>query len=303
MEQQKELDSQEKASSQVLPKNRYEFLYVLPFLFLHLGCVAVIWVGWSWTAVALAVALYWVRMFAITGFYHRYFSHKTFKTHRWTQLIFALWGMTAVQRGPLWWAAHHRNHHRTSDKPQDVHSPIQHGLLWSQIGWMTCQRNMETDYSLVKDLAAFPELMFLNKNDWIIPTAYGLGLLGIGAVVNHFFPQLHTSGPQFLVWGFFVSTIALFHMTSTINSLAHQLGSRRYNTPDGSRNNWFLAIFTLGEGWHNNHHQYQGTVRLGFSWWEYDVTFYILKAMSFVGLVYDLKPIPKAAFQKRNLAD
>jgi stearoyl-CoA desaturase (Delta-9 desaturase) len=280
---------------------KMEFLYCFPFIFLHGGCLGLIWVGASWPAVLTAVAFYWVRMFALTGFYHRYFSHRTYKTNRFWQFMFGCLGMTAMQKGPLWWAAHHRIHHRESDQPADSHSPIQRGFVWSHIGWITSRQNLVTDFSQVKDLAKFPELMFLNRFDWLVPALMILAMYGLGVALENLLPGSGVNGMQMAVWGFFVSTTVLFHAVSSINSIAHCVGNRRYETTDQSRNNWLLAIITMGEGWHNNHHAYCGTVRQGFYWWEIDMTYYILWAMSKVGIIYDLHPVPKQAYQSVRL--
>jgi stearoyl-CoA desaturase (delta-9 desaturase) len=272
--------------------DKFEFRRCLPFLFLHLGCLGVIWVGWSWTAVVVAAFLYFARMFAITGFYHRYFSHRTFRTSRFMQFIFAAWGNTSVQRGALWWASVHRHHHRHSDEEVDAHSPVQHGFLWGHIGWMTSSKNFPTDYKAVRDLAQFPELVFLNRFDMIVPSIFGVALWGFGALLNWLWPALGTSGAQIFVWGFFVSTCVLLHGTLFINSLAHVWGKRRFETTDDSRNNFWLALITMGEGWHNNHHRFMGSTRQGFFWWEVDVTYYLLKMMSWTGLIWDVKPVP-----------
>jgi stearoyl-CoA desaturase (delta-9 desaturase) len=233
-------------------------------------------------------------MFAITGFYHRYFSHRTFKTSRVGQFIFGLLGASAVQRGPIWWAAHHRHHHVHSDKPDDVHSPAQHGFFWSHMGWFMSHKHFAADLSRVKDLLKYPELRFLDRFDIAVPTALGAGVFLLGVLLRHVAPELHTSGWQMLVWGFFISTVAVYHGTYTINSLSHVFGRQRYKTGDGSRNNLWLALITMGEGWHNNHHHYPASVRQGFYWWEFDVTFYMLKLMSFVGVIWDLKAVPAA---------
>ena len=253
-------------------------------------------------ALVLAVGLYWVRMFAITAFYHRYFAHRSFKTGRFWQFVFALWAMSSVQRGPLWWASHHRKHHRVTEQPEDPHSPVAKGLFWSHFGWMTTRKNLETDYAAVKDLARFPELVFLNRFHWVVPMIYSMLLFGAGTLIAQLHPDWHTSGLQFLIWGFFISTVVLFHGTCTINSLAHCFGSQRYNTGDQSRNNLWLALITLGEGWHNNHHRYQFTARQGFFWWEIDITYYLLKGMAFLGLVSDLSPVPAQAYQAQSKA-
>ncbi len=272
--------------------DRIDWLRVIPFIGLHVACVGVVFVGFSGFAVAVAALLYLLRMFAITGFYHRYFSHRAFRTSRILQFVFGLIGASSVQRGPLWWAAHHRHHHRHADQPPDLHSPVQHGFWKSHMGWFMTPRAFGIDWSRIPDLAKYPELRFLDRFDMLAPIALAAMLLVIGNALERYAPGLGTNGPQLLVWGFFVSTVALFHATVTINSLAHVWGQRRYETRDDSRNNLWLALITLGEGWHNNHHHYPASVRQGFYWWEVDVTWYLLKAMSWLGLVWDLKPVP-----------
>jgi len=270
----------------------------LPFIFLHLGCLAVFWVGVSPVAVAAAVLLYVVRMFAITGFYHRYFSHKTFKTSRLMQFTFAVIGNSSMQRGPLWWAATHRHHHKHSDHEEDIHSPVVSGFLWSHIGWLTSMKNFPTPYKSIPDLCKFPELVFLNRYDQTVPFAYGLLMLGIGWGLETFFPAFGVTVGQFFIWTFFISTTVLLHGTLFINSLAHVWGRRRYETDDDSRNSWLLTFITLGEGWHNNHHRYPHSVRQGFRWWELDITYYGLKFLSWTGLIWDLRPVPKAVIEE-----
>ena len=276
--------------------DRLEYRRCLPFAILHLGCLGVIWTGWSWTALAVAVALYGVRMFAITGFYHRYFSHRTFRTSRAAQFLFAALGNTAVQRGALWWAAVHRHHHKHSDQDQDVHSPGVSGFLWAHIGWMTSSKNFPTDYGAVRDLAKYPELVFLNRFDMVVPAGFAAALYALGETLRAFAPGLGTSGAQLLVWGFFISTVFLLHGTLMINSLAHVFGHRRFQTSDDSRNNFLLALITLGEGWHNNHHRFMNAARQGFYWWEIDVTFYGLKLLSWLGVIWDLKGVPPQVY-------
>jgi stearoyl-CoA desaturase (delta-9 desaturase) len=271
-----------------------DWIRSIPFFLLHLTCFAVIWVGWSWTAVLVAVSLYFLRMFAITGFYHRYFSHRSFETSRWAQFLFAVWGNSAVQKGPLWWAAHHRHHHRHSDKETDVHSPHTSGFFWSHIGWITCKGNFTTNLKAVPDLAKFPELRFLDRFETTVPILLATSLFGLGSLLQVLAPQLETTGPQLLIWGFFISTIVLFHGTCTINSLAHLMGRKRYRTSDESRNSLFLALITLGEGWHNNHHHFSASVRQGFYWWEIDITYYVLYLFSRIGLIWNLTPVSEA---------
>ncbi|MES2923246.1 MAG: acyl-CoA desaturase [Verrucomicrobiota bacterium] len=283
----------------LLPE-KVDWQRTLPFIFLHLGCLAVIWVGVSWPSLAAAVFLYVIRMFAITGFYHRYFSHKTFKTSRAVQFIFALLGNSSMQRGPLWWAATHRHHHKHSDHEEDIHSPVISGFVWSHIGWLTSMKNFPTAYKSIPDLAKFPELVFLNRYDQTVPFGYGFLMLGIGWALESFFPASGVTTGQFFIWTFFISTTALLHGTLFINSLAHVWGRRRYETDDDSRNSWLLTLITLGEGWHNNHHRYPHSVRQGFRWWEMDLTYYGLKLLSWSGLIWDLRPVPKAVIEEGN---
>jgi stearoyl-CoA desaturase (delta-9 desaturase) len=262
----------------------YELVAVLPFLAIHvLGVLGVV-LGASWQAWVLCIALYWVRMFFVTGAYHRYFSHRTYKTSRWMQFILAFMAETTAQRGALWWAATHRDHHKFSDTDRDPHSPVKWGLMHAQFGWLY-DHNGLTDYARVKDLAKYPELVVLNKL-WLVPPAI------LGTLCWAFL------GWDGLLVGFMFSTVLLWHGTFTINSLAHVWGSRRYPTTDDSRNNLWLALLTMGEGWHNNHHHFMNSTRQGFYWWEIDMTYYVLKAMSWVGLVWDLKEPPARVYEQ-----
>jgi stearoyl-CoA desaturase (delta-9 desaturase) len=260
--------------------HRISPIKVIPFAAIHVAAVAgVIALGGSWKGLALALALYAVRMFGVTGGYHRYFSHRSFRASRPVQFLLALLAMSSSQKGVLWWASHHRIHHKFSDQPGDVHSVAQDGLLWSHVGWILADKYEATDERCVRDLARYPELVWLDRWWWTPPAALGVGLFLVG-------------GWFALVWGFFVSTTLLWHGTFTINSLSHVLGSRRYATTDGSRNNALLALITLGEGWHNNHHYYPRSVRQGFFWWEFDVTYYVLRALAAAGIVHDLHAPP-----------
>jgi stearoyl-CoA desaturase (delta-9 desaturase) len=279
-----------------------DWVRVIPYAAVHLMCLGVIWVGWSPIAVGVAAAMYFIRMFAITGFYHRYFSHRSFKTTRLAQFVFAVMGNASVQRGPLWWASHHRLHHQRSDEPTDVHSPVQHGFIWSHIGWITSESNFAAHLEMVRDLTKFPELKFLDRFDVMVPTALGFGMFALGTMLNRFAPSLHTTGSQMLIWGFFISTVVLAHGTFTINSLAHVFGRRRYETSDSSRNSFALAMVTLGEGWHNNHHHYPAAARQGFFWWEIDITFYLLKALEGIGIIWDVRAVPEKVLYSDRLS-
>ncbi len=286
-------DSKQRTDSDESGSRDIDWMRIIPFIALHLGCLAVIWVGVSVFAVGVAVALYLLRMFAITAFYHRFFAHKSFKTSRVVQLIFAVIGASATQRGPLWWAAHHRKHHRFADQLNDPHSPKQ-GFWWSHIGWFLNKQHFNTDYAMVPELATYPELRWLDRFDIAVPVLLAVSLYVLGEMMAAWFPSMQTNGWQLVVWGYFISTIVLLHATLLINSLAHKMGSRRYHTPDHSRNNFWLALLTLGEGWHNNHHYHAASARQGFYWWEVDISYYILSVMNKLGLIWDMRTIPVA---------
>jgi stearoyl-CoA desaturase (Delta-9 desaturase) len=272
------------------PGRGYDWVPFTPFLLVHLAVFGALWTGATWVDWTVCAVLYVARMFGVTGAYHRYFSHRTYKTSRWFQFVLAFLAETSSQKGALWWAAHHRNHHKYSDLPWDVHSPIQRGFWYSHVGWLVDRGTEFTDYERVKDLAKYPELVWLNKN-WLVPPV----ILGVATWLLF--------GWSGLWIGFCLSTVLVWHGTFTINSLSHVFGKRRFPTGDTSRNNWLLAMITLGEGWHNNHHHHMGSTRQGFYWWEIDVTYYILKAMSWVGLVWDLRPVPEHVLAEGRARD
>ena len=274
----------------------------IPWIGLHVMALGALVVGWSWAALAVCLLLFVGRMFAITGFYHRYFSHRSYKTSRWFQFVAALAGNASVQKGPLWWAAHHRHHHLYSDQPADVHSAVQDGFIYSHLGWIFARGNARTRLRLVPDLAKYPELRALDRVDFLIPVLLGTMTFALGVVLEWKAPQLGTNGLQMLIWGFFVSTVMVAHSTFTINSLAHLFGKRRFDTGDTSRNNWALALLTMGEGWHNNHHRYPTAARQGFYWWEVDFTYYGLKLLSKLGLIWDLKAVPERILEAGRTA-
>ncbi|NBW39782.1 acyl-CoA desaturase [bacterium] len=264
----------------------------------HLVCIFALFTDVSWIALAVCAFLYFIRMFAITGGYHRYFSHRTFKTSRVFQFLLGFLGATSGQKGPIWWSSHHRHHHQHSDQPDDVHSPVVSGIYYAHIGWILSRQFIHTRHELVKDLTKFPELKLLDAYNWIPPTALGFFCFYLGVALDHFFPALGTSGFQMLMWGFFVSTVLLYHGTFCINSFTHLFGSRRFQTTDDSRNNLLLSLITLGEGWHNNHHRYPGSEKQGFYWWEIDITHYILKCLSWFGIVWDLRVPPQRIYDE-----
>lgn len=249
---------------------------------LHAACLLVLWTGVSAADLLLFAATYCIRMFAITGAYHRYFSHRTYKTGRLMQFFLGFLGTSAVQKGPLWWASHHRQHHRYSDQPGDPHSP-RVGFMHAHQGWIFEAAWRDTTLKEVRDLAKYPELVWLNQWHIVPPILLAIACYAVG-------------GFSGLVWGFVVSTVACWHVTYSINSLSHRWGTTRFDTGDDSRNNVFLAVLTFGEGWHNNHHRCMNSTRQGFYWWEIDITYYILRGLQFVGLIWDVRTPPESVY-------
>ena len=223
---------------------RVDWLGSWQFFLFHAAAIvgAVLWpptIG----AIVLCLAGFYLRILGISLAYHRYFAHRTFKTSRWFQFVLAFWAQTSVQKGVLWWAGHHRNHHRFPDRPDDVHSPARRGFFWGHMGWIMTPRYEQTPVEVIRDMAAYPELRW-----------------------------------------------------------SHVFGRRRFPTTDTSRNNPWLTVITLGEGWHNNHHYFCSSARLGFRWWEFDPTYYLLLGMEKIGLVRDLKIPPEHVLEGRATA-
>jgi stearoyl-CoA desaturase (delta-9 desaturase) len=263
--------------------------HTIPFVLMHVACFAAIWTGVTWKAAAIGFILYWVRMFGVTGGYHRYFSHRSYKTSRFFQFILAMLAQSSTQKNVLWWAGVHRHHHKHSDTEEDVHSPRHRGFWYSHFGWIFDQKFDKTDTSAVTDLTKYPELRFLQRFEQFPSILLAIACYAV-------------AGWPGLVVGFVWSTVVLYHCTFFINSLAHVHGNQRYVTGDDSRNNWWLAVITMGEGWHNNHHAYQRAARQGFRWYEVDFTFYILTALSWMGVVWDLgKPPVEVVRNERPL--
>jgi stearoyl-CoA desaturase (delta-9 desaturase) len=258
---------------------RVSVIRALPFALVHLACLAAFLVEFHWWYLLVTGLLYYTGMFFVTAGYHRYFSHRTFKTSRVFQFILAFMATTSAQKGVLWWAAHHRHHHKYSDQEEDIHSPTQRGFWWSHVGWILSDKFDDTRSELVPDLHKFPELRWLNKYHLVPPLVMALTLFLLG-------------GWGLMIWGFFIRTVVLWHGSFTVNSLTHVFGRRRYATTDTSRNSFLIALITMGEGWHNNHHHYMASARQGFFWWEFDPTYYTLKVLSWCRIVWDLRPVP-----------
>ena len=276
-------------SSEISHDEHDDIVYpsAIPFVLVHLACFAAIWTGVTWPAIGICIALYWLRIFAIGAGYHRLFSHRAYKTSRAFRLFMAILAQSTMQKSVLWWAAKHRHHHLYSDTELDVHSPRHTGFFYSHVGWIFARRHDGFDEDSVADLMRYPELRWLHKYPLVPPLTLAL-LCFIAA------------GWSGLIVGFVWSTVLVYHGTFCINSLAHVAGRKRYVTGDDSRNNWLLAIFTMGEGWHNNHHAFQSSVRQGFRWWEVDGTFYILKVLSWFGIVWDMRSPPEQVLRNEQ---
>lgn len=268
------------------------------FWLVHVACLAVIWVGISPVAVGVCVFLYVLRMWGITAGFHRYFSHRSYKTSRLMQFVIGWIGTMSAQKGPIWWASHHRHHHQHSDQPEDVHSPVVSGIWHAHVGWVLSSTYVDTRFELVKDLLKFPEIKWLDSNNLVPPTLLAIFCYYLGVFLEAFFPGLGTNGMQMLIWGFFISTTLLYHGTFCINSFTHLWGKRRFKTTDDSRNSLIFALITLGEGWHNNHHRYPGSERQGMYWWEIDIAHYILLGLEKLGLVWDLRTYPERIYKE-----
>jgi fatty-acid desaturase len=207
----------------------------VPFVLVHLACIGAIWSGVTTGALVLCGVLYLVRMFGVTAGYHRYFSHRTYKTSRAFQFVLALVAQSTTQKGVMWWAAKHRHHHKHADLEDDVHSPRLRGFWYSHLGWIFDPKHDATDLDAVPDLARYPELVWLHRYEKLPAVVLAVLCFVFG-------------GWPGLVVGFFWSTVLVYHGTFMINSLAHVHGKQRYVTGDDSRNNWWLAILTLARG-------------------------------------------------------
>jgi len=275
-----------------LPGEKLSLLVSLPFISVHIGALFALTISPSPFALFMVFLMYFIRMFGITAGFHRFFSHKTFKTSRAFQFILAYLATSSAQMGPIWWASHHRHHHKYTDEIEDPHTPTLKGFFWAHVGWIMSPSNVPTKEEYVGDLKRFPELKFLDKYHYLAPFSMAVSLFALGEymALNH--AQYGTNGIELLMWGFFVSTVILYHATFTVNSVCHVFGYRTYDTKDGSVNNWLVAILTLGEGWHNNHHAFPNSERQGHKWYQIDICHYILWSLSKIGLVWDIRDVP-----------
>jgi stearoyl-CoA desaturase (delta-9 desaturase) len=273
----------------------------IPFVLVHLGCLGALFVGWSPIIPAVFVVSYVPRAFGITVFFHRGLAHRAFRAPRWVWALGAFFATAAAQRGPLWWVAHHRRHHRYTDRLGDPHSPVVDGMLRSHVLWIFEPDNQKTDLKEVADLNERWELRMLDRWHYAVSGSLLLCAFGVGTLLGRVLPSLHTSGWQFVVWGFCLPTVVLYHSTFAVNSIAHRFGRRRFATKDASRNNWLVSVFTLGEGWHNNHHRYPVSARQGFGRFELDPSWWLVRAMAAFGAASDLRPVPRQVLDEGGL--
>jgi stearoyl-CoA desaturase (delta-9 desaturase) len=257
--------------------SRYSRPAVAAYVLLHLGCLGAFFVPFDRDALWIFCGAYFIRGFGVSVVYHRYFAHRTFDLSRGMQFLFGLYGTTTVLGGPLWWAATHRDHHRHADTPRDIHSPRYQGFVYSHCGWFLAHANRDVDLSMVRDLARFPEIVFLERWGAAFKLLYIALAYGLFGVVG-------------LIWGFFVPTVVAIQMVHWIQSVSHSIGGyRRYPTRDDSRNHWLFGVLSFGEGYHHNHHTFPGSARMGLRWWEIDLGYYVLLGLAAVGVVHDLR--------------
>ena len=265
-------------------------LNVVVFWTVQASALLVFAVAFHWSLAALGVASHFIRMLGITLGFHRQLAHRSFRTARPTRFFWARLGTSAMQKGPLWWAGNHVYHHRFADRAGDPHSPQLAGFYRAHIGWflddMTHDRS-DPQNPVCQEFSAYPEMRFLDRFYALPPLALAAGLFLAG-------------GWPWLVWGFCVPTVTLAHATFAINTVNHLWGSRRFATPDDSRNNLWTALLTLGEGWHNNHHRFPRAARNGLYWWEIDPTWWTIRALAALGLAWDVQPVPAQAYDPRR---
>jgi stearoyl-CoA desaturase (delta-9 desaturase) len=263
-------------------------LQIAVFWTVQASALLVFAVPFRWAFVALWAASHFLRAIGLTLAFHRYFAHRAFKMNRAARFVWAFIGTAAMQKGPLWWAGHHVNHHRFADREGDPHSPMVSGFYYAHIGWFLNDSkydSVEASNPVIRDFSKVPEIAWLEKYFFLPPLALAATMFLLG-------------GLPWLVWGFCLPTMTLAHSTFAINTVNHMFGSRRFETLDESRNNPLTAFFAVGEGWHNNHHRYQRAARNGFYWWEFDPTWYVIGAMGAVGLASEIQAVPPRIYEE-----
>jgi stearoyl-CoA desaturase (delta-9 desaturase) len=264
------------------------FFQIAVFWSVQVSALLVFFVPFHPALVGLWATSHFVRAVGLTLLFHRYLAHRAFKLNRVARFVWAFIGTAAMQKGPLWWAGHHVNHHKFADRDGDPHSPMVSGFYYAHIGWFlndTRHDRVEVTNPVMRDFSPVPELALLERCFWAPPAILAAVMYLLG-------------GMPWFVWGFCLPTMTLAHSTFAINTVNHMFGSRRFETVDESRNNPVTAFFAVGEGWHNNHHRFQRAARNGFYWWEFDITWYTIKAMEAVGLAWDLQAVPARIYEE-----
>jgi stearoyl-CoA desaturase (Delta-9 desaturase) len=266
-------------------------LQIVIFWTVQVSALLIFAVPFRWAFVAVWAASHFLRAIGLTLAFHRYFAHRAFKMNRVARFVWTWIGTSAMQKGPMWWAGHHVNHHKYADRDGDPHSPMVSGVYYAHIGWFlndTRHDKLEPNNPVIRDFSRVPEIAFIEKYFFLPPLLLAIAMFAIG-------------GFPLLIWGFCLPTMTLAHATFAINTVNHMFGSRRFETVDESRNNPLTALFAVGEGWHNNHHRYQRAARNGFYWWEFDPTWYVIRAMKAVGLAWDVQAVPKRIYEEARV--
>ena len=265
-----------------------------------LALVALLPMFWAWRNLAAFAIMYFFAInIGIGVAYHRLLTHRGFRTPKWLEYFVTACGTMALEGGPIFWVATHRVHHQNSDQEGDPHTPVD-GTFWSHAGWIISGRAMHSETALLgryaPDLTRDKVHVFLSKYHWVLLTAAGFAQLAIGAALAG--PGHRIVGAVgMMLWGTFLRVVVGLHATWFVNSATHLYGARRFDTRDDSRNNWWVAILTGGEGWHNNHHAHPVSARHGLAWYEFDVNYYCIWLLSKLGLA---KKVQIAKFDPQN---
>ena len=255
----------------------------------HLSVVLVFISGYSFTALITFLVLFLVRLFVITGFFHRYYSHRSYQTSRWFQFLLTFIGTSAGQQGPLSWATSHITHHQHADAEDDPHSPVLNSGFYAHIGWLLQKDALSTNDKIVKPFTKYPEIVFLDRYHYIGTTSLIISLALLGMLLSEHYPELGTSALQLVSWGFILSTLLILHGACLVNSVGHLYGYRRFKTKDNSHNVWWLFPLTLGDNWHNNHHHAPKSASFSYAWWEVDIIYLCILILEKLGLVWNVK--------------
>ncbi len=266
------------ATSTKLPPDWSIIIYMAAIHFVAL--FALIPSNFNWHAIAVAFVLYWITGgLGITLGFHRLVSHRSFQTPKWLEYCLVFCGTLACQGGPIEWIGLHRIHHKFSDTEPDPHDSNK-GFWWSHMGWMLSQNPSSKEVPrFTQDIINDPVYQFFQK--YFIPIQVVLGLI-----------LYSFGGWPFVIWAIFVRLVVVFHCTWFVNSATHKFGYQSYESEDNSKNCWWVALLTFGEGWHNNHHAYQYSARHGLRWWEIDLTWMTISLLQSLGLATSVKLAP-----------